>query len=581
MSQRTYGTVTIEQADEFDLPGAETMLRFDVEPHVAIRLKRIFKQTRQRRGIVTLSANPATLVDVDWFLQRYPLNVIREGGNGRKWLRERADAEQARMNELHQILEGGIRPDPVKMRLPAREYQLVAAHALKTSRNLLLGDELGLGKTVTALAAIAATDALPVLVVVPPHLQRQWKAEVHRFLPALRVHIIRKKAVYDLVTDVIICSYFRLDGWRDHLAGKVRMVVFDECQELRRSGTQKYGACEHVAEKAEYRLGLSATPIYNYGNEFWNVLNVLSPNTLGTRTEFVNEWCLDSYHQGKERLRDPKAFGSFLREQGLMVRRTRAMVARELPGLTRIQEQVECDTDPLKDVQPQAIELAKRIMDRQGTPFELMKASEEFSNMTRLATGLAKARAVAEFVTLLSRESQEPILLFGWHRAVYAAWGDIFDRAELKVGWHTGTESIAQKQKHVEAFTKGRLDVLVMSLRSGQGVDGLQRSCSRVVIGELDWSPGVIEQCIGRIHRDGQESPVLAYYLTTTEGADPAMVDVLGVKGSQIRGVREPFGGEEEVKEADPEHVKKLAASYLKRAGIKVQPATQNQEALL
>ena len=49
-------------------------------------------------------------------------------------------------------------------------------------------------------------------------------------------------------------------------------------------------------------------------------------------------------------------------------------------------------------------------------------------------------------------------------------------------------------------------------LSSGIGTDGLQKVCSRVIIGEPDWVPGNNEQVVSRLDRIGQEMPVLAEY---------------------------------------------------------------------
>jgi len=74
------------------------------------------------------------------------------------------------------------------------------------------------------------------------------------------------------------------------------------------------------------------------------------------------------------------------------------------------------------------------------------------------------------------------------------------------------------------------------------GLDGLQAVCSTVVFGELDWSPGVHEQCAGRLHRDGQKDSVVAYYLVSDSGSDPVIADTLGLKQEQIAGVMDPEG---------------------------------------
>lgn len=441
--------------------------------------------------------------------------------------------------------------------------------AVSTARNLYVTDGfIVTHNTVTALTALAAVKAFPAVAVVPPHLCAQWARECKRFLPDLRVHVATKKYPYDVECDLLILSYFKTYHWGLALKGKIRTIIFDECQELRRDDSSKYEGCKLLALRASYRLGLSATPIYNYGGEFFNVFNIIAPDALGTWGEFIKAWCLDYSERRKARLANPQAFGAYLREMGLMVRRTRAQVARDLPGLTRAVEYVEYDDRVMRKESAGALDLARRVMERQGSNFDLMRASAELSMKARQATGIAKAPAVAAFIRMLVEESGEPVVVFAWHRAVYDYFARVLD--DLGLAWHTGHESTTKKQQEIQRFLDGTAKVLVMSLRSGQGVDGLQQVCQRVVIAELDWSPGVIEQCIGRVYRDGQAEPVIAYYLLTNGGSDPVIADVLGVKAGQAKGVREPFGEDDVPAEADPEHVKKLAAAYLKKAGVPI-----------
>jgi hypothetical protein len=120
--------------------------------------------------------------------------------------------------------------------------------------------------------------------------------------------------------DVLVSNYHKLPGWAEELAGKVEAIVFDECQELRHTDSMKYQAAERIAAGAKVRMGLSATPVFNMGGEVFNILRILRPGALGSKTEFSIEW-LDTYGS---RVKDPRALGSYLREAGLMLRRTRA-----------------------------------------------------------------------------------------------------------------------------------------------------------------------------------------------------------------------------------------------------------------
>lgn len=82
-----------------------------------------------------------------------------------------------------------------------------------------------------------------------------------------------------------------------------------------------------------------------------------------------------------------------------------------------------------------------------------------------------------------------------------------------------------------------------MSVRSGAGVDGLQARCAMGIFGELDWSPGIHQQCIWRLDREGQKNPVTAFFLVTDDGSDPPMKDVLGIKASESQHIVDPHLG--------------------------------------
>jgi hypothetical protein len=98
--------------------------------------------------------------------------------------------------------------------------------------------------------------------------------------------------------------------------------------------------------------------------------------------------------------------------------------------------------------------------------------------------------------------------------------------------------------------------------------DGEQRACRTVVFGELDWSPGVHEQCVGRVYRDGQKEPVMAYYLIAEHGADPVIADVLQVKKAQADGIRDPHADLIGSLDIGTGNVRRLAEQFLEQRGI-------------
>lgn len=549
-------------------------------PDIRARLKRVFPRAPQHASdVIRISNTAENCRDLEWFLMRYPMNVLHM-----PLLRKQAQQHIETEAELQDFMAGRRPAQLIKLALEPRGYQIEVPQLLQIKKGLLLVDDLGLGKTVSAICGMANTENLPALVVCPAHLTIQWEKEIKRFLPELLVHRIRKGKPYPLMKkasnyqkdlwenrlpDVIILSYHMLRTWAEILAQFIRYIVFEECQQLRSPGTQIYMACKHVADKAELRLGLSATPIYNYGSEFFYVIDALLPGALGSRDEFVREWCRPAVG-GKSRLEDAEGFGTYLRREGIMMRRTRRDVGRELPDLSRVAHAIGCDLAVINSAITDAAKLARIILaHNEKFRGEKMEASGKLDSIIRQATGIAKAPYVAEFVRMILESSGERIVLFGWHREVYRIWMEKLK--EFNPVLYTGSETPVQKNTAIRRFTEGTGRVLIMSLRSGSGVDGLQDHAKVAVFGELDWSPGVHEQCMGRLHRDGQKDKVIAYYMISDEGADPIMAEVLGVKREQIENVRNPGSNLAEPIETGRDGIRALAIDVLKRRGEAVE----------
>lgn len=562
-TNKTYGRI--------DLASGRWIIS-DLEPHVAIRLKNIFKKIPKTMvGYYAFENTAEICADLEWFVSRYPLMISpldHEELCRKKTLFLETQAEMERI----------LRPDFVHGNYSLKEgqeirvYQAQAMEILHRSKALLVGDDVGLGKTYVGIGACTNVDHLPAAVVVQTHLQRQWKEKIEA-VSHLRVHCIKGTKPYNLPpADIYIFKYSCLLGWITIFnEGYFKMAIFDEVQELRRGGDSAKGrAAKVLARNAEWNLGLSATPIYNYGDEIWSIMDILKEGALGSRDEFLREWGDAGGINGKCIIKDPKALGTYLRENYLFLRRTKNEVGQFLAPVNRIVETVGYDEHAVKSAEELAMKLAVRAS--QGTFVERGQAARELDLMVRQMTGVSKAKYVAEFVRILL-ESGEPVLLAGWHRDCYDIW--LKELAEFKPAMYTGSESDVQKEKAKQAFVNGDTNLLIISLRSGIGLDGLQYRCSTVVIGELDWSPQVHHQIIGRLDREGQINPVMAIFLCSDSGSDPLMIDLLGLKSSQSQGIIEPGLGIQPV-HSDQSRIQMLVKKYLKdKAPLQALPPQQ------
>jgi SNF2 family DNA or RNA helicase len=549
MALKTYGSIYFNTDDKH-------WIIKDAKPHVCIKLKAIFAQIgKTETSPFEFNNKPETCSDLLWFLHRYPLQ-ISDGDLTRLQRGDKAHIEY--LNELESIITPNYTPRPISLKgdYQSRQYQLIGRDLFLRRKRILNGDDIGLGKTLIGILALTDPRTLPGAVVVETHMQLQWRDRIEQFTD-LKVHMIKETRPYNLPeADVYLFKYSQLAGWVDTFSnGFFKSVQFDEVQALRKSGSNRYCAASALSEAAEYVSGYSATPIYNMGSEIYNVLDIIDPGCLGDFNDFMREWTGYS-----DQVKDPDALGSYLRDNFLILRRTRKEVKMELPKINKIIQNVEFDHKEYDSHQDLLKKLAVSVLN--GSFEESGQASRELDMRLRHMTGVSKARGVAAFVRMLL-QSGEPVVLGGWHRDVYDIWAE--ELADFKPVFYTGEESPAQKEKSKQAFMDGETDLFIISNRSGAGLDGLQHRCSTVVHGELDWSPMVHEQLTGRIDRDGQKNPVTSFYLTVDYGSDPVIIQLLGIKSSQSHGIMNP-GIEAPTQYSDDSRIK-LIANYILKKG--------------
>ncbi|KAL8789850.1 MAG: hypothetical protein Q9213_000918 [Squamulea squamosa] len=166
----------------------------------------------------------------------------------------------------------------------------------------LLGDEMGMGKTIQAVSLIMSDYPAkdPTLVVVPPVALMQWQNEIKEYtdgkLKVLVYHNTNPKVknmkLKELKTyDVIMISYSGLEsiyrkeskGWKrdDGLikenskihAINYHRLILDEAHNIKTRTTGVARAC--FALKADYKWCLSGTPVQNRIGEFFSLLRFL------------------------------------------------------------------------------------------------------------------------------------------------------------------------------------------------------------------------------------------------------------------------------------------------------------------
>jgi SWI/SNF-related matrix-associated actin-dependent regulator of chromatin subfamily A-like protein 1 len=565
--ERTFGVLSYERGGK-----AGNLWVIDGEPQVIELAKRLFPGSAGRgSGRAKFPATRRTFGDLVWLMQRWPLKV--SGSDRDRWEAEyQATCEYVLARDEFNRQPNQVMPGPL-FTGELRPYQAEGVAWVQHNRRTLIADDTGLGKTVEALACLAAAEQWPALIVMQPHLVLQWHAVIRHFLRSpdcdmplfnvggVTVEVLRGRTPHALGgAHIYLIHYLLLASWRKALVSAgPKVVIFDEIQELRRRESAKYSAAHHIAQQADTVIGLSATPIYGRGGEIWNVMNVIEMHCLGDWDSFTREWCTG---YGSDTVKDPKLLGEHLRREGLMLRRTKKEVAAHMPPKSRIVQVLDHDEALFSGLIKEAVRLAKSAANEEDV-LKRGRIEREALDATRQATGLAKVGQAAAFIAGMI-EAGEPPLVFAHHHAVVD--GLVASLREYKPVVISGRQSAAEKEQAKQAFISGDAGLCIISLRSSAGIDGLHKRARIVIFVELDWSPAVHTQGEDRAHRDDQPEPVIAYYLVIEDGTDPEMQAVLGLKAGQAMGI---MGDEVE----DPVLLESRAREHMKHVLEKLRAA--------
>lgn len=161
----------------------------------------------------------------------------------------------------------------------------------------LLADDMGLGKTAQIIALMLRAPTRPTLVICPTSVVGNWRHELARFAPNLKVlvHHGPGRAAGEelegaaLEHDVVLSTYSLLH--RDEASlGRVAWdgLVLDEAQNVKNASTRAAQAARAIHSR--WRVALTGTPVENRLADLWSIFEVTNPGYLGTAEEFRRQF---------------------------------------------------------------------------------------------------------------------------------------------------------------------------------------------------------------------------------------------------------------------------------------------------
>jgi SWI/SNF-related matrix-associated actin-dependent regulator 1 of chromatin subfamily A len=426
---------------------------------------------------------------------------------------------------------------PVPEGLALYDFQKAGVEFLATRSSCLLADEMGVGKSVmvSAFLNLVAGELKHVLVAVPASMKFVWVRELEKWLidRSKPVRVVSSATTLAHLTreGIWIVNYERLHKLRDAIrAVSWDAMVLDEAHYLQSRTSQRTKACLYFAASAKRKILLTGTPLTARPANLWPLLNFLDSATWPNFFKFGLRYC------GGFRGEHGWDFSGSSHEQelndrlrsGLMLRRLKRDVLTQLPAITRALVPLEVDghaSGALNDL------VRAAGLDPFKLPEEIEPVSIPFEEVAKIRHELGRLK-VAPALKFIQEQAEgyddTKFIVFGHHKFVLQTIAAGLPGSVLV----TGKTAIADRMAAIDKFqSHSTCRFFVASIRAmGAGV--ALTAASRAIFVEQDWTPGVLRQAEDRLHRIGQESPVLVQYLVVLDSIDTnIMRTVIGKMG--------------------------------------------------
>ncbi|QEY33478.1 DEAD/DEAH box helicase [Synechococcus sp. RSCCF101] len=396
-------------------------------------------------------------------------------------------------------------------------HQQLAVRWLLARRGALLADAMGLGKTLTALAAaraLARESGCRVLVVAPAGLHGHWQREAA-----------------SMEMGISLASWARLPS---DLPPAGTVLIADEAHYAQNLSAARTRAFLRLARHPRLRAIwlLSGTPMKNGRPvQLLPLLAAIGHPLARDPRAFEERFCQGHWRERGGRLRWEAGGAARLPELRRLIRplvlHRRKQDCLELPGKERSLHPISLSPAEAMGHEHQ-IDRAVASYRRRVATGAVRPDAEVLALLTALRTIGARFKlAYAERLLADLTGGSGPVLLF-------SAFVEPLLRLQDRCGGAllTGRQKPEERQRQVEAFQEGRCPLLLATY----GAAGLGYTLHRarhVVLLERPWTPGDAEQAEDRCHRIGMSGPLRCHWLQLGE-VDRFVDELIAVKADRI-----------------------------------------------
>lgn len=426
-------------------------------------------------------------------------------------------------------------------------HQIAGADFLLSRERGACWDEMGTGKTGTAIAAIERAGFKKVMIVCPAAVRQVWAGELRKF--SARPLLITKATSIDGAmvwqrgkSNILLCSYEHATKWGRHIDDLFDALILDEAHYLKTWEAQRTRAilgtdCDGrrgLARFAGHTWFLTGTPMPNDPADIWPYLR-FTGGVQQTRAQFIKHF-FNSYNgtfSARNEVRSDMA--DTLRDVVFRnaVKRTKIDIGLSLPPIWLTTTSVDGDAAEIRSLLRDWPGLEDAIVDAVEKGGLSFLDAQHIATLRRLV-GEAKAPAYVELAAEELHSGLDKLVVMGVHTEALKTIRRGLEARGFGVVMLTGETPEKQRIEAVRSFQEEpAVRVFVGNVRAA-GTGLTLTAASRLDMFESSWTPADNAQALMRVHRLGQERRVEARFVSLADSIDDVVTATVARKTAAI-----------------------------------------------
>ena len=430
---------------------------------------------------------------------------------------------------------------PKDLNATLRDYQVSGFEFFKTLSDYqfggILADEMGLGKTIQTIAFLLSNKDKKSIVITPTALIYNWKNELEKFAPTLKVGLLHaakseREKILDNIDnyDVILTTYTTYKNDIDKYKNiNFDYCIIDEAQNIKNPDAIITKAIKNV--NAKVKFALTGTPIENNLMELWSIFDFIMPGYLYNKSKFKSIFV----NNDKNIIELKNLIKPFI------LRRTKKEVITELPDKIEQKIIIDLEKEHKRAYEGYVNLITRKIKENNQdniTVFSYLTKLRQLCLSPELMVKnyQGKNSKLDVLINIINDSSDEKILVFSQFTKVLEVIGKRLNEENISYSYLDGKTSAKDRVKLVEEFNTNNNKVFLISLKAGG--TGLNLTSANIVV-HFDpwWNPAVEDQASDRAHRIGQKNVVNVIKLIAKGTAEERVINLQETKKELIEDV--------------------------------------------